>query len=972
MALMWWCVWCLLLCTTLDSVSSFCEDDQTTTNSQHGAVSLYYSRATLLGLRPTGTSPPTTLDLPREIMKDEDRKKNKKRGSRGGVRARFRRRPTRPPLPSIVFGNVKSLRNKMSEISGLTRYSSAYREACILSFSETWLKESMPDSLVTLDGFHLIRSDRTEDSEKKGGGGVCLFINDKWCMNTKVHDRVCIPDIDLLSVTLRPFYLPREFTNIIVCSVYIHPAANATVAADTIAESVERLQTKYPNAPVLIMGDFNHCRLDRALPSLYQHVTCVTREQRTIDLCYSSVQDGFTSRNMPRLGRSDHNMVQMLPVYRQKIKSEPKIKKTIKVWSPEVEETLKDCFDITDWDVLTNGESSLDIKTEVVTDYINWCKDVVVPEKTVTFYPNTKPWITKDIKSVLREKEKAFSAKDKNRLDELSRELDRQVENAKQEYKEKVEEQYRNMNLKDAFRNLKKMAGSEEKKTISQAMLPDASELNKFYARFDIDDRSDECQQLLATIPPPLAGEINIPVADVASELKKLKPHKASGPDGITGRVLRACAEELAPAFQPIYQESLDSGHVPTLWKSSTIIPVPKKARPTELNHYRPVALTPLPMKCLEKLVLGRLLPLVQDDLDPLQFAYRHGRGVNDAIATLLHSVLKHLESPGCYARILFIDYSSAFNTIQRHQMIKKLISFKLPSPLIYWTHSFLSERPQRVKAGKVLSPVLLTNTGAPQGCCASPMLYSLYTNDLRSDNDNDMLVKFADDTAVVALLDSNIYSPDDYQTTVKTVEDWCSDNFLLLNAEKTKELVIDFRTKNADVTCPLKICGKEVEIVDSFRYLGLTIDKKLTFDNHIKNVSKSCQSRLYILRQLRSFRIDKNILKVSYETQIESLLTYCCICFYGNLSLKNKNTLIRIANMASKIIGQAVNSLDKVLDKMITRKAHAIARDPSHPLNQQLELLPSNRRYRTLTCKRNRYKNSFLPKAVHALNKRL
>ena len=183
---------------------------------------------------------------------------------------------------------------------------------------------------------------------------------------------------------------------------------------------------------------------------------------------------------------------------------------------------------------------------------------------------------------------------------------------------------------------------------------------------------------------------------------------------------------------------------------------------------------------------------------------------------------------------------------------------------------------------------------------------------------------------------------------------------------------MIDFRTKNADEICPLKICGKEVEIVDSFKYLGLTIDKKLTFDNHIKNVSKSCQSRLYILRQLRSFHIEKNILKVSYETQIEYLLTYCCICFYSNLSLKNKNTLIRIANMASKIIGQAVNSLDKVLDKMITRKAHAIARDPSHPLNQQLELLPSNRRYRTLTCKRNRYKNSFLPKAVHALNKRL
>ena len=233
------------------------------------------------------------------------------------------------------------------------------------------------------------------------------------------------------------------------------------------------------------------------------------------------------------------------------------------------------------------------------------------------------------------------------------------------------------------------------------------------------------------------------------------------------------------------------------------------------------------------------------------------------------------------------------------------------------------------------------------------------------------MLVKFADDTAVAALLNGDSDSFDEYQTTVNRVENWCDENFLLLNAEKTKELVIDFRQKRTEEIGSLRIGDKEVEQVDSFRYLGLTIDKKLTFDDHVKNVHRSCQSRLYLLRQLRSFRIDKKIMKVTYETLIESLLTYCCMCYYGNLSLKNKNTLIKVANMASKIIGLPVNSLDKILEKVTTRKARAIARDQSHPLNKHLELLPSNRRYRTLTCKRNRYKNSFLPKAVHALNKR-
>ena len=78
-------------------------------------------------------------------------------------------------------------------------------------------------------------------------------------------------------------------------------------------------------------------------------------------------------------------------------------------------------------------------------------------------------------------------------------------------------------------------------------------------------------------------------------------------------------------------------------------------------------------MKCLEKIMLKNLMPFVNPSLDPLQFAYRAARGVEDAIATLLHRLLEHLEKPGCYARVLFADFSSAFNTMQRHILVKKL-----------------------------------------------------------------------------------------------------------------------------------------------------------------------------------------------------------------------------------------------------------------------------------------------------------
>ena len=104
-------------------------------------------------------------------------------------------------------------------------------------------------------------------------------------------------------------------------------------------------------------------------------------------------------------------------------------------------------------------------------------------------------------------------------------------------------------------------------------------------------------------------------------------------------------------------------------------------------------------------------LPFVQPHLDPLQFACRSSRGVEDAVATLVHRLLKHLEKPGHHARILSVDFSSAFNTIQRHTMIEKLQQLEVPALTIHWVFNFLSDRPQFVKVADAVSPIRITNT---------------------------------------------------------------------------------------------------------------------------------------------------------------------------------------------------------------------------------------------------------------------
>ena len=107
----------------------------------------------------------------------------------------------------------------------------------LICLTESWLKEGIPDPSLT--GFSTIRSDRNEASSKERGGGVCMFINDKWCNNISVKERLCDVNMELLVVSLRPFYLPREYNNVFVILAYITTDANYTDAAEKIAEIID-------------------------------------------------------------------------------------------------------------------------------------------------------------------------------------------------------------------------------------------------------------------------------------------------------------------------------------------------------------------------------------------------------------------------------------------------------------------------------------------------------------------------------------------------------------------------------------------------------------------------------------------------------------------------------------------------------------------------------------------------------------
>ena len=449
-------------------------------------------------------------------------------------------------------------------------------------------------------------------------------------------------------------------------------------------------------------------------------------------------------------------------------------------------------------------------------------------------------------------------------LKTVGNELKIQIRSSKDQFKHKLEAKFKSTNTKEAWQGLRQITGFGVKARKNNGLSTEsaANELNEFYARFDKYDFSQEQEKLHSELIRKAkdCDHMEITKESVVKFMGMIKPNKACGPDNIGGRVLKECKLELAPVLQGLFQKSLDSHKLPAIWKISHITPVPKKPQPKVNNDYRPVALTSIVMKCFERIIVSHLLPLIKPILDPHQFAYRANRSVDDATLTLVHHLYQHLDTGGHHARVLMVDFSSAFNTIQPHLMMQKMMSMALNPNIILWVQQFLTGRLQRVCLGTTRSDTIRTNTGAPQGCVISPVLFTLYTNDCVSTHDSCEIIKYADDTAILGKLSTNPVRHADYLNCITDFTDWCTANFLELNVSKTKELIFDFRRSQCPVQ-PVTIGTDTVEIVNEYKYLGTIIDNQLNWSSNIRQLYSKCQQRLYFLRKLNEFHIDHTIM---------------------------------------------------------------------------------------------------------------
>ena len=489
--------------------------------------------------------------------------------------------------------------------------------------------------------------------------------------------------------------------------------------------------------------------------------------------------------------------------------------------------------------------------------------------------------------------------------------------------------------------------------------------------------------QPLASLPPydPNDSVLQLDELDVYKVLASLNPRKASGPDGVSNWVLNEYAEILAQPVCSILNSSFNEQQLPTSWKTADIVPIIKSKPVTEIcKHLRPISLTPALSKVAEEFVVSKHIgPAILCQIDPNQFGVIPKSSTSMAAISMIHNWSQSTDGSGAAVRIVLFDYKKAFDLIDHGILAEKISRLPIPKAVVRWAIDFLQDRKQRVKlANDCVSEWGAVPAGVPQGTKLGPWLFLLMINDLKITEVSTW--KYVDDTTVSEVVKKGDTSK--AQDAVSTVENWSSSNGLHLNADKCKELLVDFKTTKQSFD-PLTVNGKKLPVVKSAKILGLTISSNLKWTDHINEVIKKANKRLYFIILLKRAKVSPKDIVNFYCTVIRPILEYCAPVFHYSIPSFLSEDLEMVQKRALKIILPTksyndileyfnVQTLSERRDEMSTKLFTNIVNNPAHKLHK---LLPSKhesvyqlrntRMFEWFETNTDRFKNTFIPKSI-------
>ena len=407
-----------------------------------------------------------------------------------------------------------------------------------------------------------------------------------------------------------------------------------------------------------------------------------------------------------------------------------------------------------------------------------------------------------------------------------------------------------------------------------------------------------QCKHLMREMPlPDMCREL------IEKLLKDLKVTKSPGPDGIHPIVLKELAAELSVPLLKIFQSCINSGKIPDAWKIAHITPVFKKGDKCEPSNYRPISLTCIVSKILEKVIRDSLIHHLRSNelLSNKQYGFLKGRSAKIQMIRVMDDWTKHLDQ-GRSVDVIYLDFMKAFDKVSHEHLLHKLCHLGVHHQILDWIHDFLNERSQMVVYNNKMSSMKEVESGVPQGTVIGPSSFLSFVNDLPEVVQSSIYM-FADDTKMFRGIVNN-YDSLQLQSDIDRLVTWSSTWRLLFNPNKCKVMTVGRAKSTSNYTMTL-YDGSVISLERSTleKDLGILIDCQLNFTEHMFAAAKKANGIMGVIR--RTFtHLDLKCFSLLYKSLVRPQLEYGVSVWFPH-KMKDIEAIERVQKRATKQIKQ-------------------------------------------------------------------
>ena len=545
--------------------------------------------------------------------------------------------------------------------------------------------------------------------------------------------------------------------------------------------------------------------------------------------------------------------------------------------------------------VMQNNENSTvnelwSLFKTTLTDSIN--KNI--PHKMLT-YKHRLPWVNNNLRKMINRKNKLYfkmkkDIKLRDKYKKLKYHVQKEMRNAYNTYIEKLildlptndpDQSYSNqLKPKKLFSYIKSVrtdnSGVAPLKKDGQLIADTKQKANILNNQFQSVFTTETSNNIpdKGTSPHPEIQSLTITTTGIEKLLSNINPHKASGPDNISGRILKELKEITAPILTILFQKSLQSGTIPTDWKHANVAPAYKKGEKYNAVNYRPISLTCISCKIMEHVITKHIINHLEKNnlLYDLQHGFRHSRSCETQLLSFVQELASNYDK-NIQTDLIIMDFAKAFDKVPHQRLLYKLKYYGINNETLNWINAFLSDRTQTVVLDGESSDIAPVTSGVPQGTVLGPVLFLVYINDLPDYLNSSKLRLFADDSIIYRTIKSQ-NDCDSLQADLDAAARWESDWLMAFHPDKCTVLTVTHK-KN-----PLKhnyiLHNHILEPVSSAKYLGVTLQSDLKWTKHTNNIISNANKSLgFLKRNLKTS--NTNIKSQAYLSLVRPKLEYAC-----------------------------------------------------------------------------------------------